>query len=103
MPVLPLVGSSTGRSGVRSPEASAAPVLDPARGGGPASRGREDGDHGALVQRRIEGLEVPDVFVVQVDVDEAVEPAVGAADLRPEAWVADVQVLQHLAPGAAFP
>ena len=46
-----------------------------------AGHGGQDDEHVALPDRRVEAVEHADVLVVEVDVDVAVELAVGAEDL----------------------
>ena len=151
MPVLPLVGSSTMRSGVSSPDCfgrvdhelrdavldgagrvlsfelgvepharlRAEPgqlderrVADGVDEGGvehrcalstslAAGERRQDRDDVAVLELRIERVQVADVFVVQVDVDEAMQAAVRIADLRLEARVLGLEVVEQLADGCA--
>src|SRR5579883_884128 len=78
------------------PPRSAADVL------GAAGEGRQNRDHVARLERRLELPEVADILVVQVDVDEAVQPAILALHLAQEARILLIQVLQELFHGGAL-
>src|SRR5688572_20546539 len=58
---------------------------------------RDDADFVALLHRRVEVLEEADVFVVEVDVDEAVELVGGLEQARLDAGGAALYVVEDLA------
>src|SRR5512132_1361460 len=63
--------------------------------------GREDGDHVAVGQLGVQGAQEPDVLVVDVDVDEAVQGAVAGQQRPGDPGVAPVQVADQVADGVA--
>src|SRR6266498_1755837 len=69
---------------------------------GPAGDRRQDGDHIAVVELGVERAEEADVLVVDVDVHEAVQPALIGEELARNAWEARLQVTEQLADGTAF-
>src|SRR5215217_5989813 len=70
-------------------------------GSAPAGHGREDGDHVAVVELGVERAQEPDVLVVDVDVDEAVQGAVPGEQRPGDPRVAPVQVADQVADGVA--
>src|SRR5690606_33518547 len=69
--------------------------------GHPARHGGKNLERVPLADLRFEAVEHADVFVVEVDVDEAVELAVGAEQLGLELAVLGDEVVQDLLDGAA--
>ena len=71
-------------------------------GGGHTARDRRDDAHGVgRVHRRLFFLEIPDVFVVHVDVDEAAQLSLIVEEVRFEPGMPARQVGQQLANGRA--
>src|SRR5688572_27478973 len=62
----------------------------------------QDGDDVARLDGRVELLQEPYVFVVDVDVDEAVQRTVFHGDLLAEAGEPFVHALEHLGDRVAF-
>jgi hypothetical protein len=69
---------------------------------GTTSHGRQNGENIAVLEGRIEGTQVADVFVVEVDVQESVELAVLTRDLTHEAGVSCIKVGEELTNRTAF-